>query len=86
MRFRREAQASASLNHPAIVAVYDTGEDRTTTGATPYIVMEYVEGETLRDVIRREGQLTPERAMRDRRRRLRRARLQPPATASCTAT
>ncbi|KQS66870.1 Stk1 family PASTA domain-containing Ser/Thr kinase [Modestobacter sp. Leaf380] len=63
VRFRREAQASASLNHPAIVAVYDTGEDRTTTGATPYIVMEYVEGETLRDVLRREGQLPPERAM-----------------------
>ena len=63
VRFRREAQASASLNHPAIVAVYDTGEDRTGTGATPYIVMEYVEGETLRDVIRREGQLSPERAM-----------------------
>jgi beta-lactam-binding protein with PASTA domain/predicted Ser/Thr protein kinase len=63
VRFRREAQAAASLNHPAIVAVYDTGEDRTTTGATPYIVMEYVEGETLRDVIRREGHLSPERAM-----------------------
>ncbi|UOY00539.1 Stk1 family PASTA domain-containing Ser/Thr kinase [Blastococcus sp. PRF04-17] len=63
VRFRREAQASASLNHPAIVAVYDTGEDRTTTGATPYIVMEYVEGETLRDVLRREGRLEPQRAM-----------------------
>src|SRR4051812_39979252 len=63
VRFRREAQAAASLNHPAIVAVYDTGEDRTTTGATPYIVMEYVEGETLRDVIRREGHLSSERAM-----------------------
>jgi len=63
VRFRREAQAAASLNHPAIVAVYDTGEDRTTTGATPYIVMEYVEGETLRDVIRREGHLRSERAM-----------------------
>src|SRR3712207_4236958 len=63
VRFRREAQASASLNHPAIVAVYDTGEDRTATGATPYIVMEYVEGETLRDVLRREGPLSPERAM-----------------------
>jgi beta-lactam-binding protein with PASTA domain/predicted Ser/Thr protein kinase len=63
VRFRREAQASASLNHPAIVAVYDTGEDRTPLGATPYIVMEYVEGETLRDVIRREGHLSPERAM-----------------------
>jgi eukaryotic-like serine/threonine-protein kinase len=45
------------------VAVYDTGEDRTATGATPYIVMEYVEGETLRDVLRREGRLSPERAM-----------------------
>lgn len=63
VRFRREAQASASLNHPAIVAVYDTGEDRTALGATPYIVMEYVEGETLRDVLRREGALSPERAM-----------------------
>ncbi len=63
VRFRREAQASASLNHPAIVAVYDTGEDRTALGATPYIVMEYVEGETLRDVLRREGHLPPERAM-----------------------
>ena len=63
VRFRREAQAAASLNHPAIVAVYDTGEDRTSAGATPYIVMEYVEGETLRDVIRREGRLRPEKAM-----------------------
>ncbi|WP_040338899.1 Stk1 family PASTA domain-containing Ser/Thr kinase [Candidatus Blastococcus massiliensis] len=63
VRFRREAQAAASLNHPAIVAVYDTGEDRTVLGATPYIVMEYVEGETLRDVLRSEGRLPPERAM-----------------------
>ncbi|MGY5883087.1 Stk1 family PASTA domain-containing Ser/Thr kinase [Modestobacter lacusdianchii] len=63
VRFRREAQAAASLNHPAIVAVYDTGEDRTPAGATPYIVMEYVEGETLRDVLRSEGRLSPERAM-----------------------
>ena len=63
VRFRREAQAAASLNHPAIVAVYDTGEDRGPTGNTPYIVMEYVEGETLRDVLRREGVLPPERAM-----------------------
>ena len=63
VRFRREAQAAASLNHPSIVAVYDTGEDRTALGATPYIVMEYVEGETLRDVLRREGVLDPDRAM-----------------------
>ncbi len=63
VRFRREAQAAASLNHPAIVAVYDTGEDRSASGATPYIVMEYVEGDTLRDVLRREGRLRPEKAM-----------------------
>ena len=63
VRFRREAQAAASLNHPAIVAVYDTGDDRTATGASPYIVMEYVEGDTLRDVLRREGRLEPDRAM-----------------------
>jgi serine/threonine-protein kinase len=63
VRFRREAQAAASLNHPAIVAVYDTGEDRTPSGATPYIVMEYVEGDTLRDVLRREGRLQPQKAM-----------------------
>jgi eukaryotic-like serine/threonine-protein kinase len=63
VRFRREAQAAASLNHPAIVAVYDTGEDRTGSGATPYIVMEYVEGDTLRDVLRREGRLDPQHAM-----------------------
>ncbi|WNM27385.1 Stk1 family PASTA domain-containing Ser/Thr kinase [Demequina capsici] len=55
-RFRREAQAAAGLNHPAIVAVYDTGEDHvaTETGqpqAVPYIVMEYVEGHTVRDIL-----------------------------------
>ena len=55
-RFRREAQSAASLNHPSIVAVYDTGEEHSTslTGAEvtiPYIVMEYVEGDTLRAYI-----------------------------------
>ena len=58
-RFRREAQAAASLNHPTIVAVYDTGED----GKVPYIVMEYVEGRTLRDVLRDEGRMMPQRAL-----------------------
>ncbi|MBV9096786.1 MAG: Stk1 family PASTA domain-containing Ser/Thr kinase [Frankiaceae bacterium] len=62
-RFRREAQAAASLNHPAIVAVYDTGEDTRDGVVTPYIVMEYVEGRTLRDVLAAEGQLQPQRAL-----------------------
>ncbi|WP_062077271.1 Stk1 family PASTA domain-containing Ser/Thr kinase [Demequina globuliformis] len=56
-RFRREAQAAAGLNHPAIVAVYDTGEEHTTGAdgnpqAMPYIVMEYVEGHTVRDILK----------------------------------
>src|ERR1700753_3420968 len=55
-RSRREPQAAAGLNHPAIVAVYDTGEDGVgVDGALPYIVMEYVEGRTLRDVLKSEG-------------------------------
>src|SRR5215510_16391560 len=52
-RFRREAQASASLNHPSIVSVYDTGEEQSTDGShvpQPYIVMEYVAGRTLREI------------------------------------
>src|ERR1700745_250704 len=48
-RFRREAQSAASLNHPSIVAVYDTGEDMVGATPVPYIVMEYVDGRTLRD-------------------------------------
>ncbi|WP_082092334.1 Stk1 family PASTA domain-containing Ser/Thr kinase [Demequina pelophila] len=56
-RFRREAQAAAGLNHPSIVAVYDTGEDVTpgpngNPQAVPYIVMEYVEGHTVRDILK----------------------------------
>src|SRR5437764_1677254 len=62
-RFRREAQAAAALSHPAIVAVYDTGEDHHDGVVTPYIVMEYVEGRTLRDVLATEGRLLPQRAM-----------------------
>ncbi|WP_152188989.1 Stk1 family PASTA domain-containing Ser/Thr kinase [Georgenia satyanarayanai] len=55
-RFRREAQSAASLNHPAIVSVYDTGEDDVVTSAgerahVPYIVMEYVEGHTVRSLL-----------------------------------
>ena len=46
-RFRREAQNAASLNHPSIVAVYDTGDEQGEAGVVPYIVMEFVDGETL---------------------------------------
>lgn len=63
LRFRREAQNAAALNHPAIVAVYDTGEAETDGGPLPYIVMEYVEGDTLRDIVRREGPMPARRAM-----------------------
>jgi serine/threonine protein kinase len=52
-RFRREARAVAQLNHPHVVGVIDAGEDN----GTPYIVFEYVEGETLKDRIRRYGRL-----------------------------
>lgn len=62
-RFRREAQNAAALNHPAIVAVYDTGEGRTDYGPLPYIVMEYVDGRTLRDIVKTEGPLPGQRAM-----------------------
>jgi serine/threonine-protein kinase len=63
-RFRREAQSSASLNHPAVVAVYDTGEEITPDGVhQPYIVMEYVAGRTLRDILREGRKILPERAL-----------------------
>lgn len=65
-RFRREAQSSASLNHPSIVAVYDTGEEPATDGSgisQPYIVMEFVAGRTLRDILREGRKILPERAL-----------------------
>jgi serine/threonine-protein kinase len=63
-RFRREAQAAAGLNHPSIVAVYDTGEDvMSENSIQPYIVMEYVVGRTLRDVLKTEGRLPARRVM-----------------------
>jgi serine/threonine-protein kinase len=62
-RFRREAQNAAALNHPAIVAVYDTGETVSDYGPLPYIVMEFVDGRTLRDIIKTEGPMNSQRAM-----------------------
>jgi predicted Ser/Thr protein kinase len=57
-RFRREAQSAASLNHPNVVSVFDTGSD----DGTHFIVMEYVQGKTLSQLIREGGPLLPERA------------------------
>jgi len=62
-RFRREAQSTASLNHPAIAAVYDTGEDMTYGAQLPYLVMEYVDGMTLGDSLYSGMPLTVERAL-----------------------
>jgi serine/threonine-protein kinase len=64
-RFRREAQSAASLNNPSIVAVYDTGEDLdVSTGApVPFIVMEYVDGRTVRDLLIEGHRLLPERTL-----------------------
>ena len=64
-RFRREAQSAAGLNHPNIVAVYDTGEERDTKSdvMVPYIVMELVEGVTLREVLRDGRKIVPNRAL-----------------------
>ncbi|GAA3520374.1 Stk1 family PASTA domain-containing Ser/Thr kinase [Aeromicrobium panaciterrae] len=66
-RFRKEAQSTAALNHPSIGAVYDTGESLDKHGNhVPYIVMEYIEGQTLRDIMRgaQDGRkILPERAL-----------------------
>ena len=64
-RFRREAQAAAGLNHPNIVSVYDTGEevDPQSQTSVPYIVMELVEGRTLRDILRDGRKILPQRAL-----------------------
>ncbi|GAA1557783.1 Stk1 family PASTA domain-containing Ser/Thr kinase [Brevibacterium picturae] len=67
-RLKREAQSAAGLNHPGIVAVYDSGEEDfvETGGSTvsvPFIVMEYVEGQTLREVLNEHGTLTIDEAL-----------------------
>jgi eukaryotic-like serine/threonine-protein kinase len=62
-RFRREAQSAASLNNPSIVAVYDTGEDLSTGVPVPFIVMEFVDGRTVRDLLIEGHRLLPERTL-----------------------
>jgi serine/threonine protein kinase/beta-lactam-binding protein with PASTA domain len=68
-RFRREAPSAAGLNHPSIVAVYDSGEDEDTESsgrkvALPYIVMEYIEGRTLREILSETKVMEPAEAAR----------------------
>ena len=63
LRFRREAQNAAALNHPAIVAVYDTGEVTSDFGPLPYIVMEYVDGQTLREIVKTQGPMSQQRVI-----------------------
>lgn len=58
-RFNREARAAARLSHPAVVSVYDQGTD----GDNVFLVMEYVSGSTLREVLRERGKLTPAEAL-----------------------
>lgn len=61
-RFRREARNSSKLNHPNIVAVYDTGEETIDGIGIPYIVMERIHGNTLRDLLRNDGPMSPQEA------------------------
>ncbi len=62
-RFRREAQSAASLNHPSIIAVYDTGEDTAGDVGVPYIVMEYADGRTLGDLLHDGRKLLVQRCL-----------------------
>ncbi|HMI32524.1 MAG TPA: Stk1 family PASTA domain-containing Ser/Thr kinase [Propionibacteriaceae bacterium] len=62
-KFDREARAAAKLSHPNVVSVFDQGQDVEGSNSRPYIVMEYVEGQTLRDVLNREAPLPPARAL-----------------------
>ncbi len=63
-KFDREARAAAKLSHPNVVSVFDQGQGRLDGGISrPYIVMEYVDGSTLRDLINRDAPLTPLRAL-----------------------
>jgi len=62
-KFDREARAAAKLSHPNVVSVFDQGQDLEGPNSRPYIVMEYVPGQTLRDVLNRESPMIPSRAL-----------------------
>ncbi len=62
-RFEQEAKSAARLSHPHVVGVLDQGVDETAERSTAYLVMEYVPGRTLRDLIRERGRLTPRLAL-----------------------
>ena len=62
-RFNKEALSVAALNHPGIVSVYDSGREDSPSGAMPYIVMEYVEGKTLREIVNKGERFALNRAV-----------------------
>jgi serine/threonine-protein kinase len=62
-RFRAEAQAAAALSHPNIMAVYDWGQDGDSSSSTPYLVLEYLAGGSLRSMLDRGRQLSPSQAL-----------------------
>ena len=62
-RFNKEALSVAALNHPGIVSVYDSGKEDSPSGAMPYIVMEYVEGKTLREIVNKGERFALNRAV-----------------------
>jgi eukaryotic-like serine/threonine-protein kinase len=62
-RFNKEALSVAALNNPGIVSVYDSGKEDSPSGAMPYIVMEYVEGKTLRELVNKGERFALNRAV-----------------------
>jgi eukaryotic-like serine/threonine-protein kinase len=62
-KFDREARAAAKLSHPNVVSVFDQGQDVAGSNRRPYIVMEHVEGQTLRDILNRDAPLPASRAL-----------------------
>ena len=62
-KFKRESLAAASISHPNIVSIYDVGSEDLGSDKIHYIVMEYIDGRTLKEVINEEGSLNEKRAL-----------------------